>query len=313
MLSRVADSLYWMSRYMERAEHTARVMGVHWNLMLELDAGRATAPRWRHVLAALGYKEEIEGDVFALAQSFALDQIASSIASARENARQVREQISSEMWEELNRLYHESKRIAATESFDSGPQDTVLAVVRSSRLFQGITDTTMLHGEGWQFIQVGRSMERVQETVRLLDTHFSAFYRPGADPTSVSGHMEWIGLLRSCSSFEAYCKVYTAEMRPERVAEFLLLNAEFPHAVRFGVERLRRSLEGVHEATASRKSDRLAKLAGRLAAALSYTPIEEIMSNLHEFSVGIRRMCGQIHAGVYQVYITYPIEAALEA
>ena len=313
MLSRVADSLYWMSRYMERAEHTARVMGVHWNLMLEHDASSAPAPRWRRVLAALGCKEEPDGDAFTAAQDFALDQMATSIASARENARQVREQISSEMWEELNRLYHESKRIATREAFENETQDVVSAMVRSSRLFQGTTDTTMLHGEGWQFIQVGRSMERVQETVRLLDTHFAAFYRPGADPMSVAEHMEWIGLLRSCSSFEAYCKVYTAEMRPERVAEFLLLNAEFPHAVRFGVERLRRSLESVHQATASRKSDRLGKLAGRLTAALSYTPIEEIMGNLHEFSTNIKRMCGQIHAGVYQVYISYPIEAALEA
>src|SRR5258708_2912000 len=124
-------------------------------------------------------------------------------------------------------------------------------------------------------------------------------------------NMEWIGLLRSCTAFEAYCKVYTAEMRPQRVAEFLLLNAEFPHSVRFGVDRLRRSLEAVHQA-ASRKSDRLGKLAGRLTSSLSYTPLEEIMSNLREFSVAIRRLCGQIHAGIYQVYITYPIESALE-
>jgi uncharacterized alpha-E superfamily protein len=301
-----------MSRYLERAEHTARVMGVHWNLMLEHDAGSAAGPRWRHVLAALGYKEEVADDAFATARNYALDQMVSSISSARENARQVREQISSEMWEELNRLYHESKRVAAPESFDLQPQDVVTAIVRSSRLIQGITDTTMLHGEGWQFIQVGRSIERVQETVRLLSTHFRAFYRPGADPMSVSEHMEWIGLLRACSSFEAYCKVYTAEMRPERVAEFLLLNSEFPHSVRFGVERLRSSLESVHQATASRKSDRLGKLAGRLTAALSYTPIEEIMSNLHDFSTNIRRLCGQIHGGIYQVYISYPIEAALE-
>jgi uncharacterized alpha-E superfamily protein len=125
-------------------------------------------------------------------------------------------------------------------------------------------------------------------------------------------HMEWIGLLRSCTAFEAYCKVYTADLRPERVAEFLLLNAEFPHSVRFAVEELRKSLEAVHETT-GRKQDRLGKLAGRLTAALSYTPLEEIMSNLHEFTLNIRRLCGNIHSGIYQVYITYPIEAALEA
>jgi uncharacterized alpha-E superfamily protein len=128
-----------------------------------------------------------------------------------------------------------------------------------------------------------------------------------------SESMEWIGLLRSCTAFEAYCKVYTAELKPERVAEFLLLNAEFPHSVRFGVDRLRESLDAVHRATAMRRSDRLGKLSGRLTAALSYTPLEEIMGGLAEFTTSIRRLCGQIHAGIYQVYITYPIEAALEA
>ena len=150
----------------------------------------------------------------------------------------------------------------------------------------------MLHGEGWQFIQMGRFMERVQATARLIDLHFAEFFRPTAETMNASEHMEWIGLLRTCTAFEAYCKVYTADLRPERVAEFLLLNAEFPHSVRFAVDHLRRSLGAVHEATA-RKPDRLDKLAGRLTAALSYTPLEEIMSNLHEFSLNIRRLVRQ--------------------
>ena len=158
---------------------------------------------------------------------------------------------------------------------------------------------------------MGRFMERVQATARLIDLHFAEFFRPSAEAMNASEHMEWIGLLRSCTAFESYCKVYTADLRPERVAEFLLLNDEFPHSVRFAVNQLRKSLGAVHEATA-RKPDRLDKLAGRLTAALSYTPLEEIMSNLHEFSLNIRRLCGNIHAGINQVYITYPVEAALE-
>jgi uncharacterized alpha-E superfamily protein len=311
MLSRVADSLYWMSRYLERAEYSSRLMGVHLNLMLEHDLGSA-GRRWPRVLAALGSKAKIQAEDFAAAQAYGLDQIVSSIGAARENARQVREQISSEMWEEINRLFHESKRIGTPEMFAAQPFDLVNAAKQSAHLVLGITDSTMLHGEGWQFIQAGRFIERVQHTARLVDSHFNEFYRTGAEPVSASEHMEWIGLLRSCTAFEAYCKVYTAELRPERVAEFLLLNGEFPHSVRYGVERLGRSLEAVNQATA-RKSDRLGKLAGRLAASLSYTPLEEIMSNLHEFSVSIGRMCGQIHVGVYQVYISYPIEAALGA
>ena len=312
MLSRVADNLYWMSRYLERAEHTARVMSVHLNLMLE-HGPESAARRWSRVLACLGFHEPVVPDSFYAAQSYALDQMVTSISDARENARQVREQVSSEMWEELNRLYHESKRIGTPEFFSAQPYDLFFAVLQSSQLFQGITDSTMIHGEGWQFIQVGRFIERVQHTARILDQHFDEFCRTGAEAMIASESMEWIGLLRSCTAFEAYCKVYTAELKPERVAEFLLLNAEFPHSVRFGVDRLRESLDAVHRATAMRISDRLGKLAGRLTAALSYTPLEEIMGGLAEFTTSIRRLCGQIHAGIYQVYITYPIEAALEA
>jgi len=312
MLSRVADSLYWMSRYLERAEHTARVMGVHLNLMLEHDLGPA-GDRWSRVLAGLGSNQAVEGDAFAAAQAYIHDQIVSAVATARENARQVRDEISSEMWVELNRLFHESKRISTAESFRAQPFELVTTVVERSHLFHGVTDSTMLHGEGWQFIQAGRYIERVQLTARLVDSHFSAFYREGPRALPAPEHMEWVGLLRSCTAFEAYCKVYTAELKPERVAEFLLLNDEFPHSVRFGVEQLGRSLEAVHEATASRKSDRLGKLAGRLTASLRFTPLEEIMANLHEFSTNVRRFCGQIHSGIYQVYITYPIEAALSA
>ena len=311
MLSRVADNLYWMSRYLERAEHAARVTGVHLNLMLEHEPA-SEGRRWWRVLASLGKREPVEGDAFEAAQAYALDQIVASITEARDNARQVREEISSEMWEQLNRLYHESKRMSTPEFWGAQPLDLLLKVTQSSHLFQGVTDSTMIHGEGWQFIQVGRFMERVQGTARLIDLHFDEFFGKSSDAMNASEHMEWIGLLRSCTAFEAYCKVYTAELRPERVAEFLLLNAEFPHSVRFAVEQLRKSLDAVDETT-HRKSDRLGKLAGRLTSALNYTPIEEIMSNLHEFTLNIRRLCVNIHGGIHQVYINYPIEAALEA
>ena len=312
MLSRVADNLYWMSRYIERAEHTARVLGVHLNLMLEHDPDLAGA-RWLRVLTSLGYQEPVERDAFAAARKHAVNQIGSSITAARENARQVREEISSEMWEQLNRLFHESKRMATMESWSAHPLDLLLMVTNSSHLFQGVTDSTMIHGEGWQFIQVGRFIERVQATARLIDIHFREFCPDNAENVNATEHMEWIGLLRSCTAFEAYCKVYTAELKPDRIAEFLLMNAEFPHSVRFAVDQMRRSLEAVHIATSTRKSDRLGKLAGRLTAALSYTPLEEVMAELHEFTLNIQKLCGQIHTGIYHVYITYPIDAALGA
>ena len=312
MLSRVADNLYWMSRYLERAEHTARVMGVHWNLALENDQ-RSNTRRWARVLACLSNEARPPGNAFSLAQAYALRQINDGVAAARENARQVREQISSEMWEEINRLFHESKRFGAPEFLGARSYDMVSTVVQSSHLFQGITDSTMTHGEGWQFIQAGRYMERIQAVAALIESHFSEFFSEEAEPGVGVSHMEWLGLLQSCTAFESYCKVHTAELRPERVAEFLLLNAEFPHSVRFGVDSLRRSLEAIHQGAARRDTDRLGKLAGRLTASLSYTPLEEIMDNLREFTSGIRRLCNQIHNGIYLTYISYSLDAAVEA
>src|SRR6202161_549982 len=311
MLSRVADSLYWMSRYLERAEHTARVLGVQLNLMLEQDP-KSSDRRWLRVLDSLGHVEASvkDGDPFELAQAHALRQITGGISFARENARQVREQISSEMWEQLNRLFHEVRRMESAGLWKAQPLDFVAVIVESSHLVQGVTDSTMNHGEGWQFIQVGRFIERAAEIARLLDIYFHEF--PAGQPIDSGEHMEWIGLLRSCTAFEAYCKVYTADLRPERAAEFLLLNADFPHSVRFGAERMLRSLEAIHQSAGARKTDRVGKLAGRLTAALSYTPLEEIMSDLHEFTANIRRLCRQIHGGIYQVYISYPLDAALE-
>ena len=312
MLSRVAESLYWMSRYLERAEHTARVLGVQLNLMLEQDP-RSSDRRWLRVLSSLGHPGSVteNSDPFTRAQTYALRNITNGIAMARENARQVREQISSEMWEQFNRLFHEVKRMESAGLWASQPLDFLAVILESSHLVQGVTDSTMNHGEGWQFIQVGRFIERAAAIARLLDIYFHEF--PAGQPMDSSEHMEWIGLLRSCTAFEAYCKVYTADLRPERVAEFLLLNNEFPHSVRFAADHLQRSLEAINQAAASKRSPRVAKIAGRLSAGLMFTPLEEVVASLAEFFADIQRQCSRIHTALYEVYITYPVEAALEA
>lgn len=313
MLSRVADSLYWMSRYLERAEHTARVVDVHLSMMLDESAG-STERRWTRVITALGLgSRSVTGDTYSYAQAHGFEQITTCIMQAREDARQVREQISSEMWEQLNRVFLEVKRVGTQDVWDAQSMDFLHAVKESSHLFQGITDSTMHHGEGWHFIQVGRFLERAAATAKLLDSHFCDFEDAQDRAMDSSIHMEWVGLLRSCTAFEAYCKVYTADLRPDRVAEFLLLNSEFPHSIRFAVDCMQQSLETIHESTSSKRSGRVAKLAGRLRAELNFTPLDEIMTGVHAFLESIRRQCGQIHNAIQQVYITYPIEAALEA
>jgi uncharacterized alpha-E superfamily protein len=301
-----------MSRYLERAEHTARVQGVQLNLMLEQDP-KSSDRRWLRVLQSLGHDGPFpeETDPFTLAQEHALRQITAGIALARENARQVREQTSSEMWEQLNRLFHEVKRLEAAGLWKSQPLDFLAVITENSHLFQGITDSTMNHGEGWRFIQVGRFIERAAEIARLLDIYFHEF--PAGQPMDAGEHMEWIGLLRSCTAFEAYCKVYTADLRPERVAEFLLLNSEFPHSVRFAADRVQHSLEAINQAAASKRSPRVAKIAGRLSSGLMFTPLEEVVEGLAEFFADIQQQCLRIHSAIHEVYITYSIEAAIEA
>jgi uncharacterized alpha-E superfamily protein len=164
----------------------------------------------------------------------------------------------------------------------------------------------MSHNEGWHFIQIGRAMERVMGMAKLLDTHYRMFEK---DPHA---HLEWIGLLRSCTAFEAYCKYYTADVRPDRVAEFLLLNHEFPHTIRFAVDHLEAALKALPDSDG--RCIRVSRLAGRLKASLSFAQADEIMSQgFNSYLQSIQQQCEQIDIALRQAYIDYPIESALTA
>lgn len=317
MLSRVADSLYWMSRYLERAEHTARLLDVNLHQLLE----QASAPadrRFARLVASLriSLPATITEDPYALASALTFDagnpdSIVAAIATARENARQVREQISSEMWEQINRLYLHVRRAGADADWRSEPQQFYKAVKEGAHLFQGITDATMSHDEGWQFIQVGRFLERASATAALLDVHF-----PGEATSLVNTSLEyldWVGLLKSCTAFEAYCKVYTAEIQPERIAEFLLLNAEFPRSVRFAADAVQRALHVIARSTSARGSGRVDRLAGRLRATLDYGQVDEIMLDMQTYVEQLQRQFVQIHSATHQAYVSYAADSVLRA
>ena len=318
MLSRVADSLYWMSRYLERAEHTARLMDVGLNLMLD-QSPAAAERRWGRLLTSLHAPPPVAAanDAYHITQAMTFDMandisIVACIASARENLRQVREQISSEMWEQLNRLFLQIKSTSINDIWNVGPHGFFRAVKEGAHLFQGITDSTMSHGEGWQFIQVGRFIERAGVTAALLDAYCNEFMDAQGQQTGASNYLDWVGLLKSCTAFEAYCKVYTADLRPDRIAEFLLLNAECPRSVRFAADTMHAAFQCIAEATGTRKAGRVNRLSGRLRAALSFGQIDEIMeSGLHAYLNDIQRQCAQIHTAIQQTYVAYPIESAL--
>jgi uncharacterized alpha-E superfamily protein len=151
----------------------------------------------------------------------------------------------------------------------------------------------------------------LENTWNGLDVHFGAFHdddKPGAS----GEYLEWIGLLKSCTAFEAYCKIYTADFQPKLIADFLLLNQRFPHSVCFSIEQVQKGLQGIAEATEGRMVGQVYRLVGRLRATLDFAQIDEIMAmDMHTYLVDIQNQCYQIHNALYQQYIAYPIEAAL--
>ena len=236
------------------------------------------------------------------------DSVLACVTSARENARQVREEINSDMWEQLNALFLRLKQ-ARTEGIWAGrPHFICRMAIEGVHLFAGVTDATMSHNEGWQYLQAGRYLERAGATAALVDLHFRD------DARVPPNHAEWVGLLRSCAALEAYCRCYTAYIRPELVAEFLLLNQDFPRSVRFAAACVESSLRAVSQLAGRTSDGRAERLAGRLHASLDYGQVDEILSeDPHAYLESVGRYCAQIHAAAYQSYITYPIDSALPA
>jgi uncharacterized alpha-E superfamily protein len=320
MLARVADSLYWMSRYLERAEHLARLLHVHLNLVPD-QSSMMSARRRARLLASLWVPEPgggVQSD-YQLLDLMAFDpnnhnSIMTSIASARENARQVREQVSTEMWQQINELYLYVRNSRLDEVWQDQPGQFLHAIRQGSHLFQGITDSTLGHGQGWQFIQVGRYIERVIATANLLNVETAAL-NLDSDATEVSDqYTSWLGLLKCCTAFEAYCKVYTAHLEPRRVIEYLMLDPEFPHSICFSVRSIQAALDAIAEQTDTHRGARVYRLAGRLRAHLDYGHVDEIIdTDLHAYLDEIHTQCSQIQDAFFQMYISYPIEEKIAA
>jgi uncharacterized alpha-E superfamily protein len=295
-----------MSRYLERAEHTARIGHVCRSVRLERSSDTV-----RRLMLAVSAPPSGYGPALPDPEEISSDErlvltIAACVAAARENARQGREQISSEMWEQLNRLY-----LHVRQKADAEPAAFYIELKEAVHLFQGVTDSTMIHAEGWHYIQIGRSIERAAATATMLEMHFDSSEAADKD-RDIGAYISWTSLLRSCSAFEAYCQRYTADVRPERVAEFLLLSADFPRSVRFAIDTVEASLRAIARGLGRSSSSSVDRLAGRLRASLDYSQIDEIMAdNLQSYVRGIRKHCDLVHTALYQTYISYLTETAL--
>jgi uncharacterized alpha-E superfamily protein len=319
MLSRVANSLYWISRYIERAENVARVVDVNLQLLLDfqhLDDKRLKE-HWDPIIRTMGsedlfykhYKEANSQTVteFLTFQTENPGSILSCLFLARENARMVRDQVSTEMWEEINRMYLFLKSTSARKVWKSGPSEFYKQIRESSHLFQGLTDATVPHSEGWEFMQVGKYLERADMTTRILDVKYHILLPNPQDVGGTVDTIQWVAVLRSCSAFEAYHSIYVADVEPWKVAEFLTLSEEFPRSIRFCVKSLDAALRRISGIATGHFSNQAEKLSGRLLSELNFSSIDDIFKvGLHEYMDGLQNRFNEIGNGLQETYMFYP-------
>src|SRR4051794_2408874 len=295
MLSRVAESLYWMSRYIERAEDMTRILAV--NFLAQLDAPLAnTALAWHPIVAITG-DGQLFDEHFAVSNARNVTEfflwhpanhnaVMSCINRARENARAVREQITVEMWEHLNRLYFYVRDVNRTDVLTS-PDAFFREIRDGSQAFQGITHATLTHGEAFEFIELAKYHERASQTIRILDVKFAAAL--GLTDGSPEATLQLIAMLKSCSAFEPFRRAHASQIQAHRVADFLLLHREFPRAVAFSLRRCLLSLQNL-----SLDAPRLStpagalRVIGRMASDLDYLDIHDLLrDDLHLYLIDL--------------------------
>ena len=298
MLSRVADSVYWMNRQIERAENIARATETTLDLALEgtVDHGRL----WNALVCAFGDQADFWTRHGLADQSRVFDFLAFDpenpnsiyrcLQAARENARTVRDMISSPMWEEINKCYLFVRSASAARGGLENPREFLDDVKRASQTIAGATDATMSHGEAWHFARMGRLVERADKTSRVLDVEH--FFRPASprepapaasggacseDGMAATDAVQWSAVLESASALEMYRKQYGAVSR-RNAAEFLALDREFPRAMHFCLIKAEESLLAVTGGTKGTYSTPAEQRLGRLRAELDYAHIDEVLA-----------------------------------
>jgi uncharacterized alpha-E superfamily protein len=310
MLSRVANSIYWMSRYIERAENVARFVEVNLQMMLDLPKGMSE--QWQPLVIISGdekpFAERYNGATRRNVIQFLTfdvknpNSILSSLRAARENARTVREAVSPEMWEQINTCY---LMVNAAAARGDGLEDTDRffgEVKKASLLFDGVTDATMLHDEGWHFYRMGRFIERADKTSRLLDVKYFILLPSATDVGTALDDIQWAAVLRSASAFEMYRKRH-GHIEPDHILDFLLLDLEFPRSINYCLTHAGLSLHAITGTPAGTFSNAAEQHLGRLQAELSYTSVEQIIAEgLHEFLDALQSNLNLIDQGIFESF-----------
>lgn len=290
LLSRVASSIYWMSRYIERAENVARFIDV--NLQLSLDQFTVGGDPWAPLIEVTGDSEDFAKRYDAPTRTnvmryLTLDReypnsIANCVAAARDNARTIRDIITSEMWQQINALHITVTRAADDAIAEDRPIAFYQAVKEGCLLFAANTDATMSHNEGFEFCKLGRLLERADKTSRVMDVKYFLLLPDAADVGGALDVVQWAALLRSVGALEMYRQLYGV-ITPGKVAEFLLLNERFPRSVNHCLIHAQGALDPI-VGTGNRHTVDVQRHLGRLRSRLQFGAIDEIIDGgLHQY------------------------------
>jgi len=299
-----------MSRYVERAENVARFIEVNLQLMLDSPAGEDQ--QWEPLVNTTGDHEPFTKRHGKATQQNVIqfltfdaenpNSIFSCIRAARENARTIREIISSEMWLQLNKFYLMVTAAAKDSSAQADPHEFFTEVRNASHLFNGVTAATMTQGEPWHFFRLGGTLERADKTSRILDVKYFLLLRSAQDVGTPFDDIQWAAVLRSASAFEMYRKRH-GRISPKGVVEFLLLDREFPRAIHFCLLAARDSLHAISGTPPGRFRHSCEKLLGQLCYDLSFASVDEIIaSGLHEYLDNLQTRMNQVGAGIYETF-----------
>lgn len=311
MLSRVADSLYWMGRYLERSENIARFLDVNWHLTLDLALMQQS--HWSALVQVTGddevyresypdYSRENVIRFLTIDPGYA-NSIYSCLHNARENARAVRDLIPIEMWELLNVFFHVIEREAKNpgDVFEN-PYTFCDEVKKRNLMISGLADDAWDHDEAWLFFSLGRMLERADKTSRILDVKYFVLLPHLQDVGAIVDVVQWSALLKATSSFQAFRHRH-GKMSPETVASFMLMSHNFPRSVLYCLTEAQKCL---HEITGTRIgyfSSNAEKLLGQLCADISFVTIEDIFeTGLHEFTDRLQYKINQVDQAVFKTF-----------
>ena len=319
MLSRVAESVYWMGRYIERAENVARFIDVTLYMMLDSPGG---SEYWSPLVTTTGdqdyFKEHYGKPTRENVMKFLTfdreypSSIISCLRNARENARSVREVISSEMWEQINSFYLTVNEAAGNSG--EGAIESPLAffnqVKTNSHLFIGTMETTMTHGEAWHFARLGRSLERADKTSRILDVKYYILLPKAQDVGTPVDEMQWAAVLRSASAFEMYRKKYH-RISPDTVVEFLVLDRYFGRSIHFCLHRALESLHSISGTPPGTYHNSTERLLGKIRSEMAYTEVEEVIKGgLHEYIDSLQTKLNDVGSSISETFFAMrPLES----